>query len=72
MLDSVTVGRVGLLMSFPCSEDNGYSSNIVRENTIAMTVMSGKGRGLKQKVQDQIELANDGNMTAVKSSKLNV
>lgn len=45
MLDSVTVGG-GLLMSFPCSEDNGCSSNTVRENTIAMSVMSGKGRGL--------------------------
>lgn len=45
MLDLVTVGR-GLLMSFPCSKDNGYRSNIVRENTIPMSAMSEKDRGL--------------------------
>lgn len=33
-------------MSFLSSEDNGYNINTVRENTIAMSVMSGKGRGL--------------------------
>lgn len=36
-------------MSSSCTEDNGYSINIVRENMIAMSMMTGKGRYLGTK-----------------------
>lgn len=36
-------------MPSSCIEDNGYSSDIVRENTMAMSKMTGKGRHLGMK-----------------------
>lgn len=37
-------------MSSSCIEDNGCISNFVRENMIAMSMMTGKGRCLRIKV----------------------
>lgn len=36
-------------MSSSCKKDKGYSSIIVRENTIAMSMMTRKGRHLGMK-----------------------